>query len=67
MKPGNTPSEPVWLLASAALQRPVPVSKPYPHIHDRTVPAERTVSGNAPVTFWRRDCAACDWKPGRGR
>lgn len=48
-----------WLLASAALGRPVPVDEPYPHIHDRTIPADQTVSGKAPVVLWRRDCAAC--------
>jgi hypothetical protein len=55
----NTASGAIWLLASAALGRPVPVSGPYPHIHDRTIPAHQTLSGKASITLWRRDCAAC--------
>jgi hypothetical protein len=49
----------VWLLASAALRRPAPVVEPYPHIHDETIPASRTLSGRTAVTLWWRDCAAC--------
>lgn len=51
-----------WIGASKALGRLVPTSGPYPHICDRTVAAEDTVSGQ-PLTVARwekpRYCAAC--------
>ena len=51
-----------WIAASKALGRLVPAESPYPHICDRTVAAEDTVSGQ-PLTVARwekaRYCAAC--------
>jgi hypothetical protein len=51
-----------WIAASKALGRLVPAESPYPHICDRTVAAEDTLSGQ-PLTVARwekpRYCAAC--------
>lgn len=46
----------VWLGASHALGRPVPVAEPYPHICGQT--AVGTTTG-ARYRLTRRDCAAC--------
>lgn len=46
----------VWLGASYALGRPVPVTEPYPHICSITVVGR--ASGQR-LKLWRRDCAAC--------
>ncbi|WP_420118278.1 bifunctional DNA primase/polymerase [Micromonospora sp.] len=51
-----------WIGASKALGRLVPTDLPYPHICDRTVAAEDTVSGQPlQVARWEkaRYCAAC--------
>nr|WP_221376884.1 bifunctional DNA primase/polymerase [Actinoplanes polyasparticus] len=51
-----------WIAASKALGRFVPVEGPYPHICDRTVAAEDTLSGQPlQVAGWEkaRYCAAC--------
>ncbi|MGC4818527.1 bifunctional DNA primase/polymerase [Micromonospora sp. DT63] len=51
-----------WIGASKALDRLVPADLPYPHICDRTVAAEDTVSGQPlQVARWEktRYCAAC--------
>ncbi|SNY52027.1 bifunctional DNA primase/polymerase [Paractinoplanes atraurantiacus] len=58
-----------WIAASKALGRRVPADGPYPHICDRTVAAEDTVSGEPlQVARWERPryCAACaEAAPGR--
>ena len=46
----------VWLAASAALGRPVPVDEPYPHIHGCRFVGLMT--GRLVRLGWR-DCAAC--------
>lgn len=46
----------VWIKASLALGRPVPVDEPYPHICRRTATSPRT---GLPVRIGFRDCAAC--------
>ncbi|MEU1245937.1 bifunctional DNA primase/polymerase [Micromonospora arida] len=51
-----------WIAASKALGRLVPTDLPYPHICDRAVAAEDTVSGQPlQVARWEkvRYCAAC--------
>ncbi|MCO8276506.1 bifunctional DNA primase/polymerase [Actinoplanes sp. TRM 88003] len=51
-----------WIAASKALGRFVPVDGPYPHICDRLVAAEDTVSGlPLQIPHWEkpRYCAAC--------
>ena len=56
MNPAATPGQ--WIGASAALGRAVPITEPYPHICDRIVAAEHTVTGR-PVRLRSRDCAGC--------
>lgn len=46
----------LWLVAGAALGRPVPVRDKYPHICGVTVTATRSGS---PYRYGGRDCAAC--------
>jgi hypothetical protein len=46
----------VWLGASYALGRPVPVTEPYPHICGTNVVGRET---GRRYRLWRRDCAAC--------
>jgi hypothetical protein len=46
----------IWVGASHALGRPVPVGEPYPHICGLRVVG--TMTGRE-YTLWRRDCAAC--------
>lgn len=46
----------VWVGASYALGRPVPVADPYPHICQ--IPVTGLMTG-VQFTLWRRDCAAC--------
>lgn len=46
----------VWIGASHALGRPVPVAGPYPHICGTTVVGTMT---GVKVRITRRDCAAC--------
>ncbi|MFI6161712.1 hypothetical protein ACIA59_17415 [Micromonospora haikouensis] len=46
----------LWLVATAALGRPVPVAGRYPHVCGVTLHATR--SGN-PYRYGGRDCAAC--------
>ncbi|MFF5295003.1 bifunctional DNA primase/polymerase [Paractinoplanes globisporus] len=51
-----------WIAASKALGRMVPTVEPYPHICDRTVAADDTVSGQPlQIARWEkaRYCAAC--------
>lgn len=50
------PQPGLWLVAAAALGRPVPVADRYPHICGSTVYATRSGS---PYRYRRRDCAAC--------
>lgn len=47
----------LWLLASLALGRPVPVDERYPHVCHITV-ASRMLAGRT-VRLTARDCAAC--------
>lgn len=53
----------VWLAASYALQRPAPISEPYPHIHGITV--QGLITPSIDVYFGqtggsdRAACAAC--------
>lgn len=46
----------VWLGATYALGRTVPVGEPYPHICSITVTGLMT---GGRYQLWRRDCAAC--------
>lgn len=46
----------VWLGASYALGRPVPVTEPYPHLCGRLVPGGMT---GRDVRITRTACAAC--------
>ena len=46
----------VWLGASHALGRPVPVDEPYPHICGIDIVGRMT---GARYRLWRRDCGAC--------
>lgn len=48
-----TTTVPVWLLASAALDRPCPVDEPYPHVCGTRPGSERLT---------RKDCMACSWR-----
>lgn len=50
------PGTGVWIGASYALGRPVPVDGPYPHICTRTVTGRMT---GQRLRIWRRDCPAC--------
>jgi hypothetical protein len=54
----------VWLGASRALDRPVPVTEPYPHICGHVVTGYAT---GRVVTLWRTACAACAWERGEPR
>ncbi|MBL6277502.1 hypothetical protein JMF97_15185 [Micromonospora fiedleri] len=55
-----------WLVASAALGRPVTGDEPYPHVCRRRIDGTNTRSGRA-VYLQRRDCAACvqEYRPPR--
>lgn len=45
----------LWLLATTALHRPVPVAGPYPHVCGAAAVSPRGVA----VRLSRRDCGAC--------
>lgn len=46
----------VWLLATAALGRPVPAAEPYPHICGSIAYGR---PGGPEIRLRARDCAAC--------
>jgi hypothetical protein len=54
----------VWLGASYALGRPVPVGETAPHVCGSLIVGR--VTGRQ-VKLWRRDCAACAWETGEQR
>lgn len=53
----------IWLGASTALGRPVPVGEPYPHIHYRDIDGH---TGRR-VTLMPQDCMACPAQRKRGK
>ena len=55
-EPERQPPVAVWLVASWALGRPVPVDEPYPHICRRVVAGRKT---GQMVALTRKDCVAC--------
>lgn len=46
----------VWLLATVALGRTVPVGEPYPHLCGSIAYGR---PGGPEIRLWSRDCAAC--------